>query len=174
MLMNASGRYRNPKRMAALVAIACALVVAVAIFALTEQAPETTSAESGFVNNLLVGLFGDIPGIYDAKSELWFGIHIRHWAHTVEFGLLGLFVSIAALLATKKGSLALPALASIGICAICSLVDQCHKLFVPGRHFDWFDLVMDAAGYISATVIVIVVAAIVLAVKRGGGNDSPQ
>ena len=41
------------------------------------------------------------------------------------------------------------------ICAGFSLFDQCHRLFVPGRHFDPFDLVMDALGYGVAVVVVM-------------------
>ena len=41
------------------------------------------------------------------------------------------------------------------ICAGFSLFDQCHRLFVPGRHFDPFDLAMDALGYGVAVVVVM-------------------
>ena len=71
-----------------------AVAVAVAIFVLTEQAPAVTSAESSWVNDLLIGLFGD-TGLYDPATGLWAGIGIRHWAHTAEFGALGLCVALA-------------------------------------------------------------------------------
>ena len=152
--------------LAAVAAIVCACAVAVAIFALTAQPPERTSAESGFVNDLLVSLFGDVPGLYDPQTELWLGIHVRHWAHTVEFGALGLFVAISALLVLRGRPAALAGACSLAICAVCSLVDQCHKLFVPGRHFDWFDLVMDALGYCTSIAIVLVIVAVVRRIMR--------
>ena len=56
----------------------------------------------------------------------------------------------------------LPAgITALVICAACSLFDQCHKLFVPGRHFDYVDLFMDAFGYGCAIVFVLLVTAIV-------------
>lgn len=35
-----------------------------------------------------------------------------------------------------------------------SLCDQSVRLFIAGRHFDSFDLVLDALGYVSAIMIV--------------------
>ena len=159
--MSSLPRNNRLLRVATIAALAYVAIVAIAIFALTEQAPETTSAESSFVNDWLVSVFGGIPGLYDERSGLWLGIHIRHWAHVVEFGVLGLFVSLAVLLVRLRKPLLPTGLASAGICCALSLLDQCHKLFVPGRHFDCFDLVMDAFGYGSAVLLVMVVAAIV-------------
>ena len=96
------------------------MVVAVAIFALTSQTPEVTSAESGFVNDLLVALLGWIPGLYNPSTGLWFGIGIRHWAHAVEFGALGLFVALAAKSAMGPRAAA-PHVVSLAICAGFSL-----------------------------------------------------
>lgn len=154
-------------RIATVAALACAALVAAAIFALTEQAPDATSAESSFVNDLLVSLLGGVPGLYDPQTELWLGIHVRHWAHAVEFGALGLFVALAVLLARWRRPLVPTAATSLAVCACCSLADQCHKLFVPGRHFDWFDLVMDALGYGVSVAVVVAVAAVVRARGRG-------
>ena len=39
-------------------------------------------------------------------------------------------------------------------CMCISLCDQSVRLFIAGRHFDSFDLVLDALGYVSAIVIV--------------------
>ena len=49
-----------------------------------------------------------------------------------------------------------PGMAALAICAGFSLFDQCHRLFVSGRHFDPFDLAMDALGYGAAVVVVVV------------------
>ena len=140
---------RKPSRSERLRSVAPGVVaatVAVAIFVLTSQAPEVTSAESSFVNRLLVGLFGWIPGLYDPATGLWLGIGIRHWAHAFEFGVLGLFVALAAKRAMEP-RVAAPGVLAFAVCAGFSLFDQCHRLFVPGRHFDLFDLAMDALGY---------------------------
>ena len=177
--------------------------VAVAIFVLTEQPPDVTSSESDFLNDLLAGLFGGIPGLYDPQTKLWLGLGIRQWAHAAEFWLLGILVAMSAYFAlnpqlveagglARADGLAKPQLAkadvlakpqmakpdeptpagglapagglvkagvlALAICAACSLFDQCHKLFVPGRHFDGFDLVMDAVGYGIAVLTVLLIA----------------
>ena len=132
------------------------VATAIAIYVLTEQAPNVTSTESSAVNDFLVGLFGGIPFLYDPSSDLWLGIGIRHWAHVAEFGVLGVFVALSAWFAMKP-RLVRAGGVSLAICAACSLLDQCHKLFVPGRHFDGFDLAMDALGYCVAIAVVLAV-----------------
>ena len=113
-----------------------AIAAAATIFFLTEQTPAETSFESDFVNELLVGLFGWVPGVYDPQTGLWLGIGIRHWAHAAEFWLLGVFVALSAYFALRPRLLA-AGVASVAICAACSLFDQCHKLFVPGPWMRW-------------------------------------
>ena len=104
--------------------LACtvAVFIAVAIFALTSQTPEVTSAESGFVNDLMVALLGWIPGLYDPATGLWLGIGIRHWAHAVEFGALGLSVALAAK-STMGPRVVAPCLTALAICAGFPLFD---------------------------------------------------
>ena len=162
----------NPKthaRCLALLFTVLAVAVAAAIFVMTEQSPEVTTAESGRVNELLIRLFGG-TGWYDPETGLWLGIGIRHWAHSVEFGMLGLCVALAMRqwlrLRPARRPLLRTAGLSLAICAAYSLFDQCHKLFVPGRHFDAFDLVMDALGYIPAVLIVIAVSALAMGRTR--------
>ena len=149
-----AGSPARGERTRAALACAVAAVIAVAISALTSQAPEVTSAESGFVNDLMVSLLGWIPRLYDPATGLWLGIGIRHWAHAVEYGALGLFVALAAKSAMGRRTIA-PGMAALAICAGFSLFDQCHRLFAPGRHFDPFDLAMDALGYVVAVVVVM-------------------
>ena len=143
------------------VATACALGVAVGIFVLTSQSPADTSAQSRFVNDVLVGLLGGIEGLYDPQTGEWLGTDIRHWAHTAEFWALGLTVALSVVLARwRKGLLSSGGIA-LAVCSACSVLDQCHKLLVPARHFDWLDLCMDALGYVGAIATVIAVAGIV-------------
>ena len=135
----------------------CAFIVAIIIFILTEQLPDISIAESKKFNDLLVDLFGNIPFLYDKKSGLWLGTDIRHWAHTAEFFLLGVFSTLTLWFAMKP-KIIKTGVISFVFCATFSLVDQCHKLFVPGRHFDGFDLVMDALGYGIAILIILLIA----------------
>ena len=95
-----------------------------------------------------------------APIRLWMGANIRRVAHTVEFFFVGLFASttVACLgeyLPCARFRYALAAL----FCAVCSVGDQVHKIFVPGRHFDTIDLGFDAAGYVTAMLLVLLVSA---------------
>ena len=95
-----------------------------------------------------------------APIRLWMGANIRRVAHTVEFFFVGLFASttVACLgeyLPCARFRYALAAL----FCAVCSVGDQVHKTFVPGRHFDTIDLGFDAAGYVTAMLLVLLVSA---------------
>ena len=150
----------TPPAIATTAAAIAAIAIAIVIFTLTSQTPEETSAMSSTVNDLVVAVLGWIPGLYDPSADQWLGIDIRHWAHAFEFGALGLFVTLASAMAMRPRILA-PAGMSLAICALCSILDQCHKLFVPGRHFDSFDLCMDALGYGLAIALVMVVRALI-------------
>ena len=97
-----------------------------------------------------------------APVRMWMGTNIRRVAHTVEFFFVGLFASLAVVclgecLPCARFRYALAAL----FCAVCSVGDQVHKIFVPGRHFDMIDLGFDAVGYITAMLLVLLAAALV-------------
>lgn len=97
-----------------------------------------------------------------APVRLWMGANIRRVAHTVEFFFVGLFASSAAVCLGE----CLPCarfryVLALLFCAVCSVGDQAHKIFVPGRHFDMIDLGFDAAGYVTAMLLVLLAAVLV-------------
>lgn len=95
-----------------------------------------------------------------APVRMWMGTNIRRVAHTVEFFFVGLFASLAAVCLDKRVSpTRLRCVLLLAFCAVCSVGDQVHKIFVPGRHFDMIDLGFDAAGYVTATLLVLLVSA---------------
>ena len=102
-----------------------------------------------------------------APVRMWMATNIRRVAHTVEFFFVGLFSAVAAaclgehLLRTRLRCLLVPL-----FCVVCSVGDQVHKIFVPGRHFDGVDLGFDAAGYIVAMLLVLLVATLAVALAR--------
>lgn len=97
-----------------------------------------------------------------APVRLWMGANIRRVAHTVEFFFVGLFASSAAVCLDKRMSLTrLRCVPVLAFCAVCSVGDQVHKIFVPGRHFDVVDLGFDAAGYVVAMLLVLLAAVLV-------------
>jgi hypothetical protein len=102
-----------------------------------------------------------------APVRLWMGANIRRVAHTVEFFFVGLFASLAAVCLDKRVSpTRLRCVPLLAFCAVCSVGDQVHKIFVPGRHFDMIDLGFDAAGYVVAMLLVLLVSAWVRHVTR--------
>lgn len=102
-----------------------------------------------------------------APVRLWMGANIRRVAHTVEFFFVGLFASLAAVCLDKRVSpTRLRCVPLLAFCAVCSVGDQVHKIFVPGRHFDMIDLGFDAAGYVVAMLLVRLVSAWVHHVTR--------
>lgn len=97
-----------------------------------------------------------------APVRLWMGANIRRVAHTVEFFFVGLFASLAAVCLDKRVPITrLRCVPVLAFCAVCSVGDQVHKIFVPGRHFDMIDLGFDAAGYVNAMLLVLLAAALV-------------
>lgn len=96
-----------------------------------------------------------------APVRIWMGTNIRRVAHTVEFFFVGLFASSAAVCLDKRVPITrLRCVPVLAFCAVCSVGDQVHKIFVPGRHFDVIDLGFDAAGYVTAMLLVLLVAAL--------------
>lgn len=102
-----------------------------------------------------------------APVRMWMATNIRRVAHTVEFFFVGLFSAVTAaclgerILRTRLRCFLVPL-----FCVVCSVGDQVHKIFVPGRHFDVVDLGFDAAGYIVAMLLVLLVATLAVALAR--------
>lgn len=97
-----------------------------------------------------------------APVRLWMGANIRRVAHTVEFFFVGLFASATvACLGECLPCARFRYVLALLFCAVCSVGDQVHKIFVPGRHFDVVDLGFDAAGYIAAMLLVLLAAVLV-------------
>ena len=95
-----------------------------------------------------------------APVRLWMSTNIRRVAHTVEFFFVGLFASAAvACLGERLPCARFRYVFVLLFCAVCSVGDQVHKIFVPGRHFDMIDLGFDAAGYVTAMLLVLLVSA---------------
>lgn len=173
------------------ISVALLAVTLASIWMLTEQNVEQTSSLSESTAHVVEGQVAGVqPGAAqespagdateDADStaaavhpdplapvRLWMGANIRRVAHTVEFFFVGLFASLAAACLGE----CLPCarfrhVLALLFCAVCSVGDQVHKIFVPGRHFDVIDLGFDAAGYVTAMLLVLLVAAWVHHVTR--------
>lgn len=97
-----------------------------------------------------------------ASIRMWVGTNVRRVAHAVEFFFVGLFASVVVVCFSRRPwSVCSRCVPVLLFCAVCSVGDQVHKIFVPGRHFDVIDLGFDAAGYVTAMLLVLLAAVLV-------------
>lgn len=75
------------------------------------------------------------------------GLGLRRLAHVAEFFPLGLFAATSIRLWQTKANLRRIAAEAVTFCFANSLLDQVHKMLVPGREFDFIDFHFDAVGY---------------------------
>lgn len=166
------------------ISVVLLVVTLASIWMLTEQNVEQTSSLSESTARAVEGQSvsvqpetagetqaGDAAGDADSTTgaihpdplapvRLWMGANIRRVAHTVEFFFVGLFASAtAACLGECLPCARFRYVLALLFCAVCSVGDQVHKIFVPGRHFDIIDLGFDAAGYVTAMLLVLLVSA---------------
>lgn len=168
------------------ISVVLLVVTLASIWMLTEQSVEQTSSLSESTAHVVEGQSasvqpetagetqaGDAAG--DAGSaatvahpdpiapvRMWMGANIRRVAHTVEFFFVGLFASATvACLGECLPCARFRYVFALLFCAVCSVGDQVHKIFVPGRHFDMIDLGFDAAGYVTAMLLVLLAAVLV-------------
>ena len=127
--------------------------VLVTIWLLTVQSPQDTTALSTPWAQALSSAFG-----WSLSFAAWVA---RKVVHTVEFFPVGLLMALVAYnLPQTKGMSQNRVLAAVVlICFACSLGDQVHKAFVPGREFDALDMCFDAVGYVLGALIARAVAA---------------
>lgn len=107
------------------------------------------------------------------------GLSVRQQAHVVEFALMGGVAALNVLAwmsgwahrRSPRGRIRiwrtwLMYVLGVMACAVVSFADQYHKLFVPARHFDKFDLLLDASGYIPAVTCVFIAWSVGSAIYR--------
>ncbi len=168
------------------ISVVLLVVTLASIWILTEQNVEQTSSLSESTARAVEGRSasvqaetagetqaGDAAGDADSTTgavhpdplapvRLWMGANIRRVAHTVEFFFVGLFASATvACLGECLPCARFRYVLALLFCAVCSVGDQVHKIFVPGRHFDIIDLGFDAAGYVTAMLLVLLAAVLV-------------
>jgi VanZ family protein len=136
----------NRDRKALVISLVFVLITLCILFYLTFQTPDDTVALSERV--------GHLPVVEDFLNwvSTFVDWSVRQWAHVFEFLIIGICVSIFYIFATKNIWTML--VLAVLTCMCISLCDQSVRIFIVGRHFDSFDLVLDAQGYVSAIVVV--------------------
>lgn len=140
------------KKFVRIFCLVCFVLSFILIFYLTTQTPYDTIS---LTNKALEWLPQFLIEPTDSTGRVL--ISARRMAHIYEFLFLGIFVSTYMVTYDFKGK----NIVALIVCAMCSLFDQTHKLFVPGREFDYRDLIMDFFGYFLSIVIVNLIYAIV-------------
>lgn len=136
----------NKARKPLIISLVFVLITLCILFYLTFQPTADTVALSEKVEHL--------PVVEDFLNwaSTFVDWSVRQWAHIFEFLIIGMCVSIFYAFATTNiGTMMVLALLT---CVCISLGDQTVRIFIVGRHFDSFDLVLDALGYVSAIGIV--------------------
>lgn len=136
----------NKVRKPLVISLVFVLITLCILFYLTFQMPDDTVALSERV--------GHLPVVEDFLNWVSASVDwsVRQWAHVFEFLIIGMCVSIFYKFATKNIWTML--VLAVLTCMCISLCDQSVRLFIAGRHFDSFDLVLDALGYVSAIMVV--------------------
>lgn len=136
----------NKARKPLIISLVFVLITLCILFYLTFQPPADTVALSEKV--------GHLPVVEDFLNwaSTFVDWSVRQWAHIFEFLIIGMCVSIFYAFATKNIGTML--VLTVLTCMCISLCDQSVRIFIAGRHFDFFDLLLDSIGYVSAIGIV--------------------
>lgn len=114
-------------------------IIMLFVFLLSHQTADDSSQTSGQLTSFLSLIFGEnIPD----------GL-IRTIAHFIEFGALGFFMNNAFFAFKEKGYIFLPVLFSFLYC----VTDEIHQLFIPGRAFQFTDLLVDFIGVFAGVIV---------------------
>lgn len=117
------------------------------------------------VSIFLLSSSSDPYGLLPEKIYQWvYETHITGIRLTKILGLLGHMVQFGILAVLLVRALAWPGALSpkhvwwsILLSALYGLTDEIHQLFVPGRAFQWLDLVMDSLGILLGLALYVFV-----------------
>lgn len=144
--------------------LALFVLVASAIFFLTAMPTSESGQMSGAVTDAVetstgvVQVYIEPDTVPDLQTAFMVQVtNVRKWAHTIEFAAFGAATFWLLRSWMSRLSLRRTAVLALAISAAYSVLDQAHKLFVPGREFDATDLIFDAIGYVLAIMAAVLV-----------------
>lgn len=170
-------KYADGPRIKSLPVIRCVLLLLMFanmafIFSNSAADASASSVTSGSAALKIVGLF--MPGDagtddYNAAAEKLDGV-LREWAHAAEFFPLGALCAVFLLNFKKSGYLKIFAV-SAAFCAFYGLSDEVHQLFVKGRSFQVFDIMMDTGGALLGAALALAIFALLKKRKERMKNE---
>lgn len=122
------------------------IVIYLAIFVLSSQGILETRKMTRVVENSIIAKY-----LMPWKVGTLY-LSVRQWAHIYEYFFLGVAVQACVL---RKNIRKVPV--GLLLLFLFSILDQMHKMIVPGREFDIFDLILDCVGYTFGTVLVVII-----------------
>ncbi|WP_196803007.1 VanZ family protein [Butyrivibrio sp. MC2013] len=104
------------------------------------------------------------------ENQYWVMLKLnnpRKLIHVYQGFAFGVIVETLVLTAPgKKVRIFLRSYLAVLICFYISFLDQLHKRFVPGREFDFADIIRDAMGYFVSITIVLIIALIIKGIYK--------
>lgn len=132
------------------------------IFSLSAQAAE----ESQELSDSLIDKILELLGLEFASD------FIRTLAHCLEFTGLSFLISNAVYVSWELKTTPVIAVAGTVLYAVA---DEIHQLFVPGRAFQFSDILVDSTGALIGAVAFLIILKIILTIKeRRNKNGSTQ
>lgn len=123
------------------------------IFYLSNQSGNISGGESShLIYNTLHFIYKCLNLDTSHLNEIILIIHnpLRECMHSLEYLILGvLTINLLIQTQVKENKMVI----TILFCFIYAATDEIHQLFIPGRTFEYFDILMDMVGTLIGTLI---------------------
>ena len=122
------------------------------IFYLSNQPGNISGESSHLIYNTLHFIYTCLNLDTSHLNEIILIIHnpLRECMHSLEYLILGvLTINLLIQTQVKENKMII----TILFCFIYAATDEIHQLFIPGRTFEYFDILMDMVGTLIGTLI---------------------
>lgn len=120
----------------------------VIIFYLSHQSGDISGGSSSGILKSCLEIFYNIFNLSKDNLEFVYkSLHhpIRELMHSIEYSVLAFFTIKTIISLNIKGN---KYLLTILFCFVYAAFDEVHQAFIPGRTFEYFDILMDIIGII--------------------------
>lgn len=77
---------------------------------------------------------------------------MRKSAHFLVFGVFGVLFEAAILVSSQRASILRLYVPSLAICTVLAIVPEVIKLWIPGRHLEWNEVLLNVIGAYSGVL----------------------
>lgn len=75
-----------------------------------------------------------------------FHLAMRKSAHFLVFGIFGVLFEVAVLVSSRHAGILRTCIPSLVVCTVLSIVPEAIKLWLPGRHLEWDEVLLNVIG----------------------------